>query len=123
MLLPSIVLALFAAIVGLYLLLRARAETGSLWRSTLAIASAIGVARAALAGLGWYGVEHTGGPFQVPAFALAMLAWPEAVLFGRQPGPRSASFYLILGFVLIVSSFLLVGAVALLVRANRARRA
>jgi hypothetical protein len=65
------------------------------------------------------GVEHTGGPLQIPAYALSMLALPEAIVFGRQPGPVPLSVYISLGFLLIASSLLLVCGVALAVQLSR----
>ena len=120
----SVVLPLaFAALtVALYLYLRTQRDSRSLWRSSVAIGSSVGIARAVLAAVGWYGVEHTGGPLQIPAFALAMLAWPEAMVFGRQHGPAPLTFYVSLAFLLIASSLLLVGGVALAVQISRGHR-
>ena len=80
----------------------------------------LGILRAILASVGWYAVEHTGGPLQVPAFALAMLAWPEAMVFAeRHTTPAPQGFYLRLSLLLVTSTAVnigLVGAVAALRR-------
>jgi hypothetical protein len=119
----SLVLLGFAAVtVVLYRYLRAKRDAGALWRSSLTIGSSVGIARAVLACVGWYGVEHTGGPLQIPAFALAMLSWPEAIVFGRHQGPVPLHFYVFLGLLLIASSLLLVSGVALAVQTTRGQR-
>src|SRR5258708_19110083 len=119
----SLVLLGFAAVtVVLYRYLRAKREAGALWRSSLTIGSSVGIARAVLACVGWYGVEHTGGPLQIPAFALAMLAWPEAIVFGRHRGPVPLSFYPLLALLLVATSMLMVSGVALAVQASRVER-
>lgn len=122
MLIPVIVLTFGVATVALYRHLRAKRDVRALWRSSVTIGSSVGIARAVLACLGWYGVEHTGGPLQIPAFALAMLAWPEAIVFGRHQGPVPLRFYISLGFLLIATSLLLVSGVALAVQATRGQR-
>ena len=80
----------------------------------------LGILRAILASVGWYAVEHTGGPLQVPAFALAMLAWPEAMVFAeRHTTPAPQGFYLRLSLLLVTSTAVnigLIGAVATLRR-------
>src|SRR2546422_10240235 len=108
MLIVIVLLVVAALTVTLYRYLRAKHDARALWRSSVAIGSSVGIARAVLACVGWYGVEHTGGPLQIPAFALAMLAWPEAVVLGRHPGPVPMRFYISLGLVLIMTSLLLV---------------
>jgi hypothetical protein len=122
MLIPLMVLAFAAVTVALYRYLRAKRDVRALWRSSVTIGFSVGIVRAVLACLGWYGVEHTGGPLQIPAFALAMLAWPEAIVFGRHQGPVPLHFYSFLGFLLIATSVLLVSGVALAVQATRAQR-
>ena len=52
------------------------------WRSSVMIGCCMGIVRGVLASFGWYTVEHTSGPLQIPEFALAMLAWPEAPVLG-----------------------------------------
>ena len=122
MVLLGIVLLFIAAIALLYGYLDTKRDSRALWRSSLTLGSLIGVCRAVLACVGWYGVEHTGGPLQIPAFLLAMLAWPEAFVFGRRQGAVSANVYAALALLLIVSSVLAVGAIGLSVRLIRARR-
>ena len=122
MLAPVIVLLFAVATVALYRHLVAKRNVRALWRSTVAIGSSVGIARAVLPCVGWYGVEHTGGPLQIPAFALAMLAWPEAIVFGRHQGPVPLQSYISLGILLIVTSLLLVSGVALVVQATRGQR-
>src|SRR5438105_8870624 len=119
MLTAVVVLLFVAATVGLYRHFVATRCARALWRSSVAIGLSVGIARAVLACVGWYGVEHTGGPLQIPAFALAMLAWPEAVVFGRHQGPVPWHFYVSLGLLLIASSLVLVGGVALAVQVTR----
>ena len=122
MLTPVILLFVAAMAVVLFRYLRAKADVRALWRSSVVIGLSVGVARAVLACVGWYGVEHTGGPLQIPAFALAMLAWPEAVVFGRHQGPVPLRVYASLGLFLIASSLVLVGGVALAVQVTRGQR-
>src|SRR3989442_3225530 len=119
MLIVIVLLVVAALTVALYRYLRAKHDSRSLWRSSVAIGSSVGIARAVLACVGWYGVEHTGGPLQIPAFALAMLAWPEAIVFRRHPGPVTLNFYVSLGFLLFASSLFMVIGVALVVHITR----
>jgi hypothetical protein len=122
MVVPVIVLLFIAATVILYRHLATRHGTGALLRSSLVVGFVIGTIRATLACAGWYVMEHTGGPLQVPAYALAMLAWPEAAVIDvRRVAPASTSFYPLLAGLLIVTSTLGVSAIALLVRARRGR--
>ena|SRR5437879_5612019 len=97
---------LAALVILLYRYLDTRRSAQSLWRSSVAIGFVVGILRAALACVGWYGVEHTGGPLQVPAFALALLALPEAIVFGRHRGSVPTSFYASLALLIVVSSML-----------------
>jgi hypothetical protein len=118
-----VILVLFAvAISGLYRHLAAKSGRQALWRSAIAVGLSVGLVRAVLSCVGWYTVEHTGGPLQIPAFALAMLAWPEAVLFGRHKGLVPLQFYVQLSLLLIVTSLLLVMGIALLVQLIRDQR-
>ena len=89
------------------------------WREAIAIGLAIGLTRGVLAPTGWYVVEHTGGPLQIPAYALAMLAWPEAILLGRHRGQAGPAFLVGLGVLLTVSSVIWVSAVAFMAWARR----
>jgi hypothetical protein len=122
MLIPVIVLLCSGAIVLLYRFFTTRRGARALWRSSVAIGSSVGIMRAVLACVGWYGVEHTGGPLQIPAFALAMLAWPEAIVFGRHRGPVPLSFYPLLALLLVATSMLMVSGVALAVQVTRVER-
>jgi hypothetical protein len=120
MVLPVILVLFGAAIAVLYAHLREQTTRQSLWRSTFRIGLAIGVARAALASWGWYIVEHTGGPLQIPAFALAMLAWPEgAILSVTRIGATPPGFYVSLSLVLITSTMIIVGLVAVVADSTR----
>ena len=113
MILPVIVVLFGAAMAGLYWYLLSRPDRPTLVRTALFIGVGIGVIRAAGACAGWYVVEHTGGPLQVPGFALAMLAWPEAAIFReRSTTPATAQFYLQLALLLISSSVAIVAIVA-----------
>ena len=92
------------AMVALYRYFVRKRDGRARWRSAATIGASVGITRAVLACTGWYVVEHTGGPLQIPAFALAMLAWPEAIVFGRHRGPVPLSFYPVLALLLIVTS-------------------
>jgi len=122
MLILVFLLAFAALTVALYRYFRAKGDSRALWRSSVAIGSSVGIARAVLACVGWYGVEHTGGPLQIPAYALAMLALPEAIVFGRHQGPVPLNGHISLGFLLTASSLLLVCGVALAVQLSRGQR-
>lgn len=114
MILLTVPVVFAVAIAALYLHLRKQHDRRSLWRRTLLIGFGVGAARAVLASLGWYVVEHTGGPLQIPAFALAMVAWPEAAIFtGRRFTPAPLEFYVSLSLVLVTSTVMFVGVVAL----------
>jgi hypothetical protein len=119
MILPTFVIAFGVAVVLLYRYLARRRDESTLWPSALGIGLVVGVTRAVLATGGWYVVEHTGGPLQVPAYLLVMFALPEAAIFRGHRGPASPEFLLLLAGVLIVTSVLTVSAVALLVGATR----
>lgn len=91
-------------------------------RAILTVGFALGVTRAILVTAGWYTVEQTGGPLQIPAHQLAMLALPEVALLPRE-GRRLSTppdFYLGLALLLIVSTMLVVSLVALVVSRRRA---
>ena len=103
----------------LYRHLKRQPDARALWRSTIAIGLIVGITRAVIASVGWYGVEHTGGSLQVPAYALAMLAWPEGAVLGPYPGVAPLSFYFWLGALLIASTLLAVSAVAYAVQWSR----
>jgi hypothetical protein len=122
MLISIIIVVLVAVIISLYRYLTTKPSALSVWRSAITIGFSVGIARAALACLGWYTVAHTGGPLQISGFFLAMLAWPEAVVFGRHKGIVPLQFYIHLGFLLIVTSLLLCCALALAVQVSRRQR-
>ena len=122
MLTAIVVLMWSAAMFALYRHLVTMRDGGTLWRRSVAIGLSVGLLRGGLASAGWYGVEHTGGPLQIPAFALAMLAWPEAALFARHRGPTQLSVYPLLALALTLSTVLLVAGVALAAQATRRRR-
>ena len=122
MLLPVIALCLPICLIALYRYLARKHAARALWRSSLTVSVTVGLLRGVLAGVGWYVVEHTGGPLQIPAFVLAMLAWPEAVVLGRHQGPTPMRFYPVLALLLLVTSTLLVIGVALTVQVTHGRR-
>ena len=122
MLVLLVVVAWSAAMLALYKYLSRMRSAGTLWRRTVAIGVSVGLVRGGLASIGWYGVEHTGGPLQVPAYLVAMLAWPEAALWGRHRGLTPLNFYPLLVFALTVSSLAWFGGVALLVQVTHHRR-
>ena len=121
MVLISAALAVGAAAFVVWRLFSARAANAQqLWRLALTLGVAIGVVRATLACLGWYVVEHTGGDAQVPGFALAMLAWPEAALLPRHtPGITPASTYVFLYLLLLISSTAAIVVIAALARTGK----
>ena len=114
-----LLLLVVALVFGLHRHLRTTRDTRTLWLSSLAIGSSIGITRAVLACVGWYVVENTGSAVQIPAFALALLSWPEAVVFGQRRGPTPPQFYFQLGSLLVMTSLMLVCGVALLVHVSR----
>jgi hypothetical protein len=110
-------------VVALYLHFARRGELRVRWRSVIVIGVAIGLGRAVLAGAGWYAVEHSGGPLQIPGFAFTMLAWPEAAVFARHlltlvghhhRAPAPPTFFLALGVLLTATSLIAVSALALI---------
>ena len=121
MLIPIVVLLLPVAVFALYRNFVQKDDARALWRSAAIIGSSVGILRSVLACVGWYGVEHTGGPLQIPAFVLAMLAWPEGFLLGRHRGVTPVSVYAVLAVLLFVTSLLLVIAVAFVAKVARSR--
>jgi hypothetical protein len=115
----GIIVVLAVATGMLYSFFRRRDER-YFWQTALLIGIGIGVVRALLASLGWYTVEHTGGPRQVPGFVLALSALPEAALL---PQSRVAAappvFYVQLSALLIGSSAVVVALVAAVARVRR----
>jgi hypothetical protein len=117
MVLPALLFVVGGGLLILYLWFRRRTAPIGMGRAALAVGLPAGVVRASLACLGWYVVEHTGGPAQVPAFVLAMLSWPEAALLPRRaPGMTSASLYVSLFLLLTLSTTAVVAIVAALAR-------
>jgi multisubunit Na+/H+ antiporter MnhB subunit len=109
------------AVALLYLYLRRQSNPQSLWRRAIVIGIGIGIVRATLASYGWYTLERTSGPLQIPAYVLVMLALPEAAITaGRRTSPHSPEFLVWLSLLLVVSTTALVALVAFL--ANRRRR-
>ena len=106
---------LFGAGALLYSYLRGRSNRRALWRSALTIGAVAGVARAGLASFGWYTVEHTGGPLQIPGYVLTMLALPEAAFVprGRAVLPAPPEFYVALCAAIILGTMIAVGVIAL----------
>lgn len=122
MILPSLVVAVAVVVAVLYRRLRKQPDQRSLWRAALRIGFLVGVTRAALASWGWYMVEHTGGPLQIPAFALAMMAWPEAAIISqRRVAPVPPGFYILLSLVLVTGTMMFVSVLALAVGLTRVR--
>ena len=120
MVLPTLLLVFGALAFVLFRWFRARPTAPSIWRAAILLGLGIGLTRAALASFGWYVVEHTGGPAQVPAFLLVMLAWPEAVLLPRvPPSGTPAGTYVSLFVLLVVSSLVLVTVIAAVARIGR----
>ena len=107
-------------IVGMYKLMRRLPDRRSLWRTALIVGVGTGVLRAVLSSLGWYIVEHTGGPLQIPGFAMAMMAWPEAALLAeRRMAPAPPSFYFQLSVVLVTSTVTFVALIAFIAARRR----
>jgi len=116
---PVVLIAVIVAIAATHRYLDTRAEP---LRAAVSMGCFLGVLRATLASGGWYVVEHTGGSLQVPAFALAMLAWPEAMIFAeRRTTPAPAGFYFWLSLLLFTSTVVLVGAVGAITTLRRRR--
>ena len=111
---------LILVMAGIYWLMRKAPDRQSLWRTALYVGAVTGVTRAALASLGWYMVERTGGPLQIPAFALAMMAWPEgAMLDERRLAPAPPAFYVQLSVLLLATTLAVTCLVALVAAKSR----
>jgi hypothetical protein len=107
-------------IAALYWLMRGQPNRRSLWRTALIVGVGTGVLRAALSAFGWYVVEHTGGPLQIPGFAMAMMAWPEAALLAeRRLSPAPLSFYFQLSLLLVTSTVTFVALIAFIAGRRR----
>lgn len=122
MILLTIPVVFAGAMAVLYWHLRKQPDRRRLWRATIRIGVGVGMARGAIASLGWYVVERTGGPLQIPAYALTMTAWPEAaILAERRVTPVPPEFYLSLLLVLVAGTMVFVGLVAMVVEVGRIR--
>jgi hypothetical protein len=116
----AVLILLGALLAALYSLMRKQPDQRRLWHTALYVGVGTGVARAALASLGWYMVERTSGPLQIPAFALAMMAWPEgAMLDERRLTPVPPAFYIQLSVLLIASTLAISGLVAIIAAKSR----
>lgn len=116
----TVLILLAAVIAGLYAIMRRQPDRRSLWRTALYVGVGTGVARAGLASLGWYMVERSGGPLQIPAFALVMMAWPEgAILAERRLTPAPPVFYFQLSLLLVATTLALVALVAVIAGTRR----
>ena len=115
-----IVLALVVA--GMYWLMRRQPDRRSLWRMALYVGAGTGLVRAALSSLGWYTFERTGGPLQIPAFALVMMAWPEAaILVERRVTPAPPTFYVQLSLLLVTTTLVAASVIAFVASKRRFR--
>ena len=120
MILPVMLVLLVVAVAGFYAYLRKQGDRRLIWRAALRIGVGFGIARAALASAGWYTVEHTAGPLQVPGYALSMAAFPEAALLDTpRTAAATAGFYLLLSLLLVTSTTVVAAAIAALALANR----
>ena len=116
----TIAVLILLAVLLLHSLMRKQPDRRSLWRTALYVGVGTGVARAALASLGWYMIERTGGPLQIPAFALAMMAWPEgAMLDERRLTPVPPAFYIQLSVLLLASTLAVSCLVAVIAAKSR----
>ena len=116
----AVLILLAALLAALYSMMRRRPDRRSLWRTALYVGVGTGVARAALASLGWYMIERAGGPLQIPAFALAMMAWPEGVMLDeRRLTPVPPTFYIQLSVLLIASTLAVSCLVAVIAAKSR----
>ena len=105
MIVPTALIVLALVVAGMYWLMRKQPDRRSLWRTALYVGIGTGLVRASLSSLGWYLVERSGGPLQIPAFALAMMAWPEAAVFAeRRLTPAAPVFYVQLSLLLVTST-------------------
>lgn len=115
MILTALVIVVGMAAAALYVHMRRQPNYRSLWRTTLLIGVVVGLTRAALASFGWY-VAERGGPLELPGFALAMMAWPEAAALAggeSRTTPMPADFFIRLSLLLVASTLLFASAVAL----------
>ena len=116
----TIPILLAALLAALYSLMRKQPDRRSLWRTALYVGAGTGVVRAALASFGWYMIERGGGPLQIPAYTLVMMAWPEvAMLAERRLPPAPPAFYLQLSVLLVTSTLAVTCLVALVASKSR----
>ena len=115
--LPTVLIVLVGTMAGLFWYFGTRRVPV---RAAVYTGCILGILRAGLASLGWYVVEHTGGPLQVPAFALAMLAWPEAMVFAESRTTSAPpGFYLRLSLLLVTSTVVVITLVGVLATLRR----
>jgi hypothetical protein len=116
----AVLILLAALLAALHSLMRKQPDRRSLWRTAVYVGVGTGVARAALASLGWFMIGRTGGPLQIPAFALAMMAWPEgALLDERRLTPVPPAFYIQLSVLLLASTLAVSCLVAVIAAKSR----
>jgi hypothetical protein len=110
-------------VVILYWAITRQPRRQSAWRTALHLGLPAGIVRASLACGGWYVVEHTGGPLQIPAYVLAMFSWPEAALLPRSgPMVTPAGTYVLLFALLVVSTTMFVALLAAIARGRASVR-
>jgi hypothetical protein len=106
-----------AALAALWVVVGGLRRRRTSWPTVLTVGLALGILRAVLVTWGWYTVEHTGGPLQIPAYLLSILALPEVVLLPRQAGHLATppEFYTRLALLMVgstASAFAIVAAIA-----------
>lgn len=116
MVFPLVLAGFVALLFALYRFLASGPPSRRSVPSVLTFSVALGAVRAMVTGLGFYGVEHTGGALQVPAFAMALAGWPEIALLGPHRGRASPAFYGWMALLLIVTSTAVVAFTALAAR-------
>ena len=119
MVVPLVIILVGVCVLLLYRHLESRRSARAMWRSTVVIGCGIGVVRGVLACVGWYTVEHTGGPLQIPGYLLAMLAWPEAALLDTQRGPTPMTFFPALVLLLLVTTMTMAVGIGFVVQLRR----
>jgi hypothetical protein len=114
------ILIVALVVAGMYGLMRRQSNVRNLWRTALIVGVGTGVLRAALSSLGWFIVERTGGPLQIPGFAMAMMAWPEVALIAeRRVGRAPLSFYFEMSLLLVTSTVTFVALIAFIAGRRR----
>ena len=110
-------LAVAAAVIfALYRWLATGAPSRRSAASVITAGMALGTIRAALTGVGFYVAEHTAGPWQGPAFAMALAGWPEIALLGSHRGVATSAFYGQMVALLVVTSTAAVAFIAFAAR-------